>query len=48
MLFKKGDFYHLKLYEMFSNKLQYGLHSFESFTIATMTWFTVMKYLCHK
>jgi hypothetical protein len=48
MLFKKGDFYHLKLYEMFSNKLQYGLHSFESCTIATMTWFTAMKYLCHK
>jgi len=23
-------------------------HHFESFTIATMTWLTVMEYLCHK
>ena len=23
-------------------------HHFESFTVATMTWLTVMEYLCHK
>jgi hypothetical protein len=24
------------------------IHHFESFTVATMTWLTVMEYLCHK
>jgi hypothetical protein len=23
-------------------------HHFESFTVSTMTWLTIMKYLCHK
>jgi hypothetical protein len=35
-----------------SSKNQWGTiqrsHHFESFTVATMTWLTVMEYLCHK
>jgi hypothetical protein len=28
--------------------LHQGSHHFESFTVSTMTWLTVTKYLCHK